>query len=182
MEPGSPTRHRRRLAIAVAAASAIAIAGVVVWHGTRGEADPFAAFHQAREQPIPGTFGYVLAPAEGTPGVEPEAAYGDLLGSGEGLDVSLTYATVRNDTDGVEWGPAWVYLTHDLCYFTAKGDFVSPSRAGKDDGCTPDNILVQIVDAQTGRFVAAFDAFDVEGNWLPARAGDPQASPTTRFH
>jgi hypothetical protein len=65
---------------------------------------------------------------------------------------------------------------------TAKGDFVSPSRAGQDDGCTPNNILVQVVDAQSGRFIAAFDAFDVDGGWLPAREGDPQASPTTRFH
>jgi hypothetical protein len=59
---------------------------------------------------------------------------------------------------------------------------VSPSRAGQDDGCTPNNILVQVVDAQNGRFIAAFDAFDVDGGWLPAREGDPQASPTTRFH
>jgi len=176
-----PPRHRRR-ALGVVTTLAIAGAAVTAWTSTRGNDDPFAAFHQVREQTIPGTFGYVLAPADGRPEMAPETAYGDLLGSGRGLDVSLTYAIVRNDRDGIEWGPAWVYLTHDLCYFTAKGDFVSPSRAGEDDGCTPDNILVQVVDADTGRFVAAFDAFDVDGGWLPARAGDPQTSPTTRFH
>ncbi|MEO8476006.1 MAG: hypothetical protein ABI572_03010 [Actinomycetota bacterium] len=174
-------RSRRRALLVVAALS-IAVAGTGAWVVARHRADPFAMFHQARLQTIPGTFGYVLTPADGMPRVEPEAAYRALLGSERGLDVSLTYAVVRNDRDGIEWGPAWVYLTHDLCYFTAKGDFVSPSRAGEEDGCTPDNILVQVVDAQTGEFVAAFDAFDVDGGWLPERTGDPQASPTTRFH
>ena len=174
--------HRRRRALGILAALALAVVGIVAWTNIRSSEDPFAVFHQSREEPIPGTFGYVLAPADGSPRVEPETAYADLLGSGRGLDVSLTYAVVRNDRDGLEWGPAWVYLTHDLCYFTAKGDFVSPSRAGEDDGCTPDNILVQVVDADPGRFVAAFDAFDVHGGWLPARAGDPQTLPTTRFH
>ena len=163
-------------------ALAFALAALAAWRTTRPGDDPFAAFHQARTQPIPGTFGYVLDPADGQPSIPPETAYRSLLGSGDGLDVSLTYAVVRNDREGVQWGPAWVYLTHDLCLFTAKGDFVSPSRAGEDDGCTPNNILVQVVDAQSGRFVAAFDAFDLHGGWLPARAGDPQASPTTRFH
>lgn len=182
MDTDTPPHSRRLLAVVVAIAIGGAGLAATTWAFGRGRQDPFTAFRQAREQPIPGTFGYVLAPAEGAPTIEPEAAYGELLGSGAGLDVSLTYATVRNDTDGVEWGPAWVYLTHDLCYFTAKGDFVSPSRAGEDDGCTPDNILVQVVDARSGRFVAAFDAFDVSGEWLPAREGDPQASPTTLFH
>lgn len=166
----------------MALAALAVVTAAAAWWTTRTGDDPFAAFHQARPQPIPGTFGYVLDPAEGRPSVRPDAAYETLLGSGDGLDVSLTYAVVRNDRDGVRWGPAWVYLTHDLCYFTAKGDFVSPSRAGEDDGCTPNNILVQVVDAQSGRFVAAFDAFDVHGGWLPARVGDPQTSPTTRFH
>jgi len=181
MDTGPPPRPRRRFTVALAAlAVTVAVAGV--WRTTRPGDDQYAAFHQARTQPIPGTFGYVLDPAEGRPSIRPDTAYRALLGSGDGLDVSLTYAIVRNDRDGVRWGPAWVYLTHDLCYFTAKGDFVSPSRAGEDDGCTPNNILVQVVDAQSGRFIAAFDAFDVGGGWLPARAGDPQASPTTRFH
>jgi hypothetical protein len=181
MDAGAPPRPRRRI-LALLVALAVAGAATAAWLATRTEDDPFAAFHQARTQPIPGTFGYVLAPAEGRPSIPPDAAYGTLLGSGDGLDVSVTYAVVRNDLDGVRWGPAWVYLTHDLCYFTAKGDFVSPSRAGEDDGCTPNNILVQVVDAQSGRFVAAFDAFDLHGGWLPARTGDPQASATTRFH
>ncbi len=177
----APSRSHRRASLVVSTLS-IAVAAAGAWVVAQHRADPFAAFHQARPQTIPGTFGYMLTPADGVPRVEPGAAYRTLLGSGRGLDVSLTYAVVRNEGDGIEWGPAWVYLTHDLCYFTAKGDFVSPSRSGEDDGCTPDNILVQVVDAQTGTFVAAFDAFDVNGGWLPERAGDPQTSPTTRFH
>ena len=180
MDAGAYPRPRRRGLVALLAlASAAAV--LALWLIRPGD-DPFAAFHQARTEPIPGTFGYELTPAEGRPTIEPQTAYASLLGSGDELDVSLTYAVVRNERDGVRWGPAWVFLTHDLCYFTAKGDFVSPSRAGEDDGCTPNNILVQVVDAQSGRFVAAFDAFDVHGGWLPAREGDPQASPTTRFH
>jgi hypothetical protein len=181
MDAGTPPRPRRRI-VPVLVALALVGGLIASWRFTRPSIDPFAAFHQAHSQPIPGTFGYVLVPAEGRPGVSPDAAYRTLLGAHDGLDVSLTYAIVRNERDGVRWGPAWVYLTHDLCYFTAKGDFVSPSRAGEDDGCTPNNILVQVVDAESGRFVAAFDAFDVEGGWLPARMGDPQTSPTTRFH
>ena len=181
MDAGTPPRSVRR-ALGAVAVIAVASALVATWSLTRTDDDPFSAFHQARTQPIPGTFGYVLAPAEGRPSIQPDVAYRSLLGAGQDLDVSLTYAVVRNDHDGVMWGPAWVYLTHDLCYFTAKGDFVSPSRAGEDDACTPDNILVQVVDARSGRLIAAFDAFDVRGGWLPAREGDPQASPTTRFH
>jgi hypothetical protein len=146
-----------------------------------GSPDEYAAFHQAESEAIPGTFGYTLEPVEGTPETDPDAAYDDLIGASFDRDVAVTYAVVRNAGDGVEWGPAWVYFTHDLCYFTAKGDFVSPSRAGLEDGCTEDNMLVQVVDADTGRLVAAFDAFDLSGGWLPSRAGGDQPA-LTRFH
>jgi hypothetical protein len=181
MDTGTPPRPRRRIVVGLAVL-AIAVTGLAVSLATRHDDDPFAAFHQARPEPIPGTFGYELVPAAGTPSVAPDAVYRHLLGADQNLDVALTYADVRNEGDGVNWGPAWVYLSRDLCYFSAKGDFVSPSRAGKTDGCTKDNILVQVVDAQSGDLIATFDAFDVNGGWLPARTGDPQSTPTTRFH
>ncbi len=139
---------------------------------SRAPEQPYAPLRQARVQEIPGTFGYELAPAGGgEQAVDPSVAYRGLLGAGAKRDVTLTLADVRNDTEGVVWGPAWVYLTRDLCYFSAKGDFVSPSRSGNGDGCTPANMLVQVVDAQTGKLVAAFDAYDATGFWSPARAG-----------
>jgi hypothetical protein len=174
---------RRRRTFAIAAVACVAALAIAAWILASGGArDPYAAFHQVRSQAIPGTFGYTLEPAEGAPRISPDRAYERLMGAGAERDVALTYAVVRIDGSGSALGPAWVYLTHDLCYFTAKGDLVSPGRSGQGDGCTPDNILVQVVDATTGRFVAAFTAYDVGGEWRPARAGNPQDSPTTRFH
>ena len=138
------------------------------------DASPYEPLHQSARQEIPGTFGYVLVPMEGFRGeVDPMRIWRDLPGAGEGSDVSVTLADLENPSDGVDWGPSWVYFTNDLCYFTSKGDFVSPSRAGKDDGCTPQNVLVQVVDATTGEFTAVFEAYDTDLTWLPARVGAP---------
>lgn len=165
----------------VALAAAVAVG--VLW--TSGRPDPYAGLRQAATQEIPGTFGYTLSavPSGFRPSIDPVRAYGQLLGSGADRHVALTLADVTNVTDGVHWGPAWVYLTRDLCYFTAKGDFVSPARSGGTDGCTADNLLVQVVDARTGAFVAAFDAYDIGGDWLPQRQGGTVQAPAgTRFH
>lgn len=146
-------------------------------------ASPYQPLHQSARQEIPGTFGYVLIPVEGIRGeVDPTRVWRGLPGAGEGSDVSVTLADLENASDGVDWGPSWVYFTNDLCYFTSKGDFVSPSRAGKDDGCTPQNVLVQVVDATTGEFTAVFEAYDTDLTWLPTRAGTPdQVEGTTPF-
>ncbi len=174
--------HRRVASTVVFAVAALVTAVLLAPRPT--SPDLYAGFRQARDQEIPGTFGYVLsAPGDITPTIDPVSAYGTLLGSRSDRDVALTLATVRNDADGVRWGPAWVYLTRDLCYFSAKGDFVSPSRAGDDDGCTADNLLVQVVDASSGDFVAAFDAYDPGKGWSPDRGGAPiQTLGATRFH
>ena len=146
--------------------------------------EPYASLRQSTIQAVPGTFGYELAPVEGAVRpIDPGAAYESLPGAGDGGQVALTLAMVSSDTEGASWGPAWIYFTWDLCYFTAKGDFVSPSRVGLEDGCTPENVLVQVVEAETGDQVAAFDAFDVGGDWLPERVGAPdQVAASTRFH
>ena len=73
-----------------------------------------------------------------------------------------------------------MFFTRGLCYFTAKGDFVSPSRSGDGDGCTPRNVLVQVVDASTGEFVAVFEAYDADLTWLPDRVGTPAQVPGAR--
>ena len=146
-------------------------------------ASPYEPLHQSSRQEIPGTFGYVLVPVEGLRGeIDPIRAWRGLPGAGDGADVSVTLADLENPADGVDWGPSWVYFTNDLCYFTAKGDFVSPSRAGKTDGCTPQNVLVQVVDATTGEFTAVFEAYDTDLTWTPERVGTPaQVAGATRF-
>jgi hypothetical protein len=148
-----------------------------------GGSDPYAPLHQSERQEIPGTFGYHLVPVDGfETDVDPIRAWRALPGSGSGAEVSLTLAEVENPADGVDWGPSWVYFTNDLCYFTAKGDFVSPSRSGEGDGCTSSNVLVQIVDASSGEFRAVLEAYDADLTWLPDRIGSPDQVPgATRF-
>jgi len=147
------------------------------------EPGPYEPLHQSSRQEIPGTFGYDLVPVDGfTTDVDPAVAWRELPGARTGSDVSVTLAAVENPAQGVDWGPSWVYFTNDLCYFTAKGDFVSPSRAGEDDGCTPQNVLVQVVDASSGEFRAVFEAYDADLTWLPERAGTPdQVAGATPF-
>jgi hypothetical protein len=171
----------RRAIVVVAAALAVAT-GVAWWTPRRTVDGPYAALRQAVEQPVPGTFGYVLGPPEGVATADPNTAYTRLLGAADDRDVALTLATVTNADEGYEWGPAWVFITHDLCYFTAKGDLVSPGRSGRDDACTRRNMLVQVVDAASGDMVAAFPAFDLDLGWLPQREGTPTQAGVTRFH
>lgn len=148
-----------------------------------GDPDPYAPLHQSAPQEIPGTFGYDLLPVGGfRPEVDPAQAWRGLPGAERGSDVAVTLAEVQDPSGRVGWGPSWVYFTNDLCYFTAKGDFVSPSRSGEGDGCTPRNVLVQVVDATTGEFRAVFAAYDADLTWLPDRAGSPDQVPgATRF-
>lgn len=148
-----------------------------------GEPDRYAPLHQSSRQEIPGTFGYELLPVDGFEArIDPTRAWRSLTGAGEGSRVSVTLAEVRNPAAGVAWGPSWVYFTNDLCYFTAKGDFVSPSRAGEDDGCTAQNVLVQVVDASSGDLRAVFEAYDADLTWAPSRVGSPdQVAGATRF-
>lgn len=141
---------------------------------------PYAPLHQSVRQEIPGTFGYDLLPVEGfDPEIDPLQAWRGLTGAAGGTHVSVTLAAVEDPVDG-GWGPSWVFFTRDLCYFTAKGDFVSPSRSGDGDGCTPRNVLVQVVDASTGDFVAVFEAYDADLTWLPDRVGTPAQVPGAR--
>jgi hypothetical protein len=144
---------------------------------------PYEALHQAARQEIPGTFGYGLVPVgDFQPTVDPSRIWPGLPGAGTGTDVSVTLAEVVHTTDDVDWGPSWVFFTNDLCYFTAKGDYVSPSRAGEDDGCRPRNMFVQVVDATSGELRAVFEAYDADLTWLPERLGTPaQVAGSTRF-
>jgi hypothetical protein len=147
------------------------------------ETDRYAPLHQSARQEIPGTFGYELLPVDGFEvRIDPTRAWQGLTGAGEGSSVSVTLAGVEDPGGDMAWGPSWVYFTNDLCYFSAKGDFVSPSRAGEDDGCTPQNVLVQVVDPSTGDLRAVFEAYDADLTWAPHLMGSPdQVAGATRF-
>jgi len=150
--------------------------------GLVDDSGPYEPLHQSARQEIPGTFGYDLVPVDGFEAeIDPLRAWRGLTGATGDTHVSVTLAAVEAPADD-GWGPSWVFFTRDLCYFTAKGDFVSPSRFGDGDGCTPSNVLVQVVDASTGEFVAVFEAYDAELDWLPQREGTPAQVPgATRF-
>ena len=169
----------RRLWIATAAL----VLGAIVWFAWPRGADRFAALHQARDEPVPGALGYTLEPVGGfRPAIDPRGAYRGLVGASQDRDVSVTLAMVRYE-GGVTYGPAWVFFTRDLCFFEAKGDFVSVSRSGVGDGCSPSNLLVQMVDAESGEELGVFPGYDVKGGWLPDRLGESaQALGTTLFH
>ena len=171
----------KRLALVVVVAAMVAVGGAL-WLAPWSGADPYRVFRQTTEQEIPGTFGYVLAPPEGEASADPSTAYTALPGAGDGRDVAVTLATLRNDGDGRIWETSWIYFTHDLCYFTSKGDIVSPGRIGRADACTKRNLHVQVVDAESGEMVAAFPAFDLARDWLPEREGTPDQAGATRFH
>lgn len=161
----------------------ICVATVAVLVSSCGFVDdqgPYAPLRQAVRQEIPGTFGYDLLPVDGfDPEIDPLQAWRGLTGAAGGTHVSVTLAAIEAPADD-GWGPSWVFFTRDLCYFTAKGDFVSPSRFGDGDGCTPRNVLVQVVDASTGDFVAVFEAYDADLAWLPDRVGTPAQVPGGR--
>ncbi|MGE5225314.1 MAG: hypothetical protein ACM3OO_00390 [Planctomycetaceae bacterium] len=168
--------------------SALALALLALAVACGHDAGPYAAFRQAKDEAIPGTFDEWLAPPPpgSVPSLSPQRAYGGLPGAGTQPDVMATYAVVRNASTGSASAPSWVFITRDLCYFSAKGDLVSPARAGKADACTKDNLLVQIVDATTGKLASVFSAYDVSTTWAPARQGDPAQdgaeAGATRFH
>jgi hypothetical protein len=150
-----------------------------------GREDPYAAFRQARAEPIPGTFGWTLEPpGDADAALSPQQAYRGIPGADREPEVFAILAIVGGE-DGSRTAPAWVFVTRHLCYFTAKGDLVSPGRSGDRDPCTDDNLLVQAVDARTGELVRVISAFDFTHRWAPDREGDPalaQVAGATRFH
>jgi hypothetical protein len=166
-----------------------ALAAVLAACGT-SRPDPYAGFRQAGTEAIPGTFDWQLdPPGDSRPSLSPERAYAGLPGAGTQHDVMLTFAVIRNERDGSVTPPSWVFITRHLCFFSAKGDLVSPGRFGDGDACTQNNLLVQAVDASTGRLVSVFSAYDVTDGWIPTRSEDHQAAGNdapsagaTRFH
>lgn len=166
----------------------IAAALLVVLTSCSSAPDPYAAYRQTTVEEVPGTFDWQLRPVDAKyrPTLSPQDAYTKVFEAGKRPDAIAVLAQVGNAVDDSLGPPAWVFITPDMCFATAKGDLVSPGRTG--NGCTPENLYVQGVDATTGEPLGGFSAFEPPTHWEPARAGHPapveattQAG-TTRLH
>jgi hypothetical protein len=135
--------------------------------------DPYAAYRQTTTEDVPGTLDWQIGPVpeDYRPTIGPTQAYDELFDAGQQKHAYAILGQVTNTTDHTVGPPAWVFVTPNTCYATAKGDLVSPGRTG--NGCTEQNLYVQGVNATTGERLGGFTAFDTPTPWVPAREGTP---------
>ena len=151
-----------------------AVLGAVITVGcARAAPDPYAGYRQTTVEEVPGTFDWSLEPVDPAfrPTIGPADAYERVYAAGEQPDAVAILAQVSDSQSGTVGPAAWVFVTPDTCFATAKGDLVSPGRSG--NGCTDENLYVQGVDATTGTTLGGFSAYMPPGGWTPARAGEP---------
>jgi hypothetical protein len=161
----------------VLGAAAVIAAVVGAWLSAPDAGAAYASLRQSAGELVPGTLDVYLEPppAGFSPRMTPNAAYGERAAPRETHDVSMTLALVRQGLPELgnvrRAGPAWVLVNHGVCYFTSKGDLISPARAsgGRRDGCTPKNLFLQVLDAQTGDQLFTVGGFDPSGRWSPQR-------------
>ena len=151
----------------------VAAALLAILAGCSSAPDPYAAYRQTTVETVPGTFDWQLHPvdADYRPAISPQDAYATVFDAGKRPEAIAVLAHVGNTVDDNMGPPAWVFITPDMCFATAKGDLVSPGRSG--NGCVEQNLYVQGVDATTGQTLGGFSAFDPPTHWEPARAGQP---------
>jgi hypothetical protein len=150
--------------------------------------DPYAAYRQTDTEVVPGSFDWELQPvdADYRPAIGPAKAYEEVYAAGRQPDATAILGQVYNRVEHTSGPPAWIFVTPDTCFATAKGDLVSPGRTG--NGCTEDNLYVQGVNATTGETLGGFSAYMPQEGWAPARAGTPPVVTattqlgTTRLH
>jgi hypothetical protein len=150
--------------------------------------DPYAAYRQTQTELVPGSFDWELQPVDEDfrAAIGPGEAYEKVYAAGTQPDVTAILGRVYNRVEHTAGPPAWIFVTPDTCFATAKGDLVSPGRTG--NGCAEENLYVQGVDATTGEALGGFSAFLPPGGWTPARAGTPSVVTvttqlgTTRLH
>jgi hypothetical protein len=156
---------------------------------TSGPPDAYVAYRQVSVEEVPGGFDWELRPIEDASfraSIDPATAYERVYGAGKEPEAVAVLARVANTLEDSLGPPAWVFITPNTCFATAKGDLVSPGRTG--NGCTPENLYVQGVDATTGETLGGFSAYEPPGGWLPDRAGTPPVVEattqlgTTRLH
>ena len=150
--------------------------------------DPYAAYRQTQAELVPGSFDWEIQPtdADFRATIGPAEAYEKVYAAGRQPDATAVLGQVYNRVEHTTGPPAWIFITPDTCFATAKGDLVSPGRTGT--GCTQENLYVQGVDATTGETLGGFSAFMPPDGWAPARAGTPPVVTattqlgTTRLH
>lgn len=153
---------------ALVAAAAIALAAC-----RTAPPDPYAAYRQTVSERVPGSFDWEIQPVPGDyrAAIGPAEAYEKVYAAGRQPDATAILGQARNDLNTEPGPPAWIFITPDTCFATAKGDLVSPGRTG--NGCTEENLYVQGVNATTGERLGGFTAFDTPTPWVPARQGTP---------
>jgi hypothetical protein len=150
--------------------------------------DPYAAYRQTQSELVPGSFDWEIQPVSGDfrAAIDPASAYPKVYAAGQEPDVTVVLGQVFNRVGAKPGPPAWIFISPDTCFATAKGDLVSPGRTG--NGCTQANLYVQGVDATTGESLGGFSAYMPPDGWSPARAGAPPVATvttqlgTTRLH
>jgi len=154
---------------ALVAAAAIALAAC---HSS--PPDPYAAYRQTETERVPGSFDWEIQPVadDFRATIGPAEAYEKVYAAGREPDATAILGQARNDLLDQPGPPAWIFITPDTCFATAKGDLVSPGRTG--NGCTDENLYVQGVDATTGEPLGGFSAFLPPGGWAPSREGTPE--------
>jgi hypothetical protein len=135
--------------------------------------DPYAAYRQTSVQRVPGSFDWEIQPVDAAfrPAIGPAEAYEKVYAAGREPDATAILARAYNDLESQPGPPAWIFITPNTCFATAKGDLVSPGRTG--NGCTKDNLYVQGVNAATGEPLGGFSAYMPPEGWAPSRAGTP---------
>lgn len=170
---------RRWILIGVAAALLVGLGAATVF---RARAPSYASLRLAREEEIPGSLGFFLEPPPGgfDPAVSPEEAKKVAAGSRPPpAGVLEALASVPSALLGTgDHGDVmvWAVAARGICYFDNKGDLVSSSRSAPRSeelpSCTRKNLSVVLVDARTGKALAAIRGYDLSGTWVP-----PLASP-----
>jgi hypothetical protein len=166
----------------------VAVAAILVVACQPSTPDPYAAYRQTQAELVPGAFDWEIQPidADFRAAIGPAEAYEKVYAAGRQPDATAVLGRVYNRLEHTTGPPAWIFITPDTCFATAKGDLVSPGRTG--NGCAEENLYVQGVDATTGESLGGFSAFMPQDGWAPARAGAPAVVTartqlgTTRLH
>ena len=172
---------KRWIAIVVAVAAA-SVLGVGAFVALRDHVPSYASLRLGREEEIPGSLGFFLEPPpdEFEPAISPETARKVAAGTSPpppGVREALaSVPEVMLGTGDRGDVMVWAVVARKICYFDNKGDLVSSSRSAPAEAelptCTRKNISVVLVDARTGKALAAIRGYDLSGTWVP-----PVASP-----
>lgn len=163
--------------IATAIVIVAGLATVAVLFMTRGVAPPYAALRLASEEEIPGSLGFFLEPPPATfrPSVSPDRARQIAAGAsvppGEVLEVLASVPSASLGSVGSGDVTVWVLVARGICYFASKGDLVSSARSAPASrelpACTRKNLSAVLVDATSGKALAAVRGYDLSGTWKP---------------